>query len=102
VYRCSDVVVLTSLTEGVPGVVLEAAFAGVPVAATRVGAVPDLFRCGVAGAMFEPGDSAAATRAIQHCLAGGLAADTERLTQRYSLPVVTEAWSELLGTVIGS
>ena len=39
----SDVMVITSLTEGLPYVLLEAAAAGVPVVSTRVGAIPEAF-----------------------------------------------------------
>lgn len=45
----ADVVLLTSRTEGVPGVVLEASAAGRAVVATSVGAVPELVRDGVTG-----------------------------------------------------
>jgi glycosyltransferase involved in cell wall biosynthesis len=39
VYRAIDVLLLTSRTEGMPGVILEAAMSGVPVVSTDVGAV---------------------------------------------------------------
>ena len=45
-----DLLLLTSHTEGLPNAVLEAMALGVPVAATKVGAVPDVLdhgRCGV-------------------------------------------------------
>ena len=49
-YETMDVLLLPSLTEGLPNVVLEAMAMGVPVAATNVGGVTDLLdhgRCGV-------------------------------------------------------
>jgi len=49
-YETMDVLLLPSLTEGLPNVVLEAMAMGVPVAATCVGGVADLLdhgRCGV-------------------------------------------------------
>jgi glycosyltransferase involved in cell wall biosynthesis len=48
-YQAMDVLALTSSTEGLPNVLLEAMALGVPVAATAVGAIPDLLdggRCG--------------------------------------------------------
>ena len=56
--RCS-VVVLTSVQENAPMTVIEAMASGVPVAATRVGGVPDLVSEGETGFMTAPGDDAA-------------------------------------------
>ncbi len=49
VYAAIDVLVLASATEGMPGVMIEAAMSGVPVVATDVGAVRWLFDNGVRG-----------------------------------------------------
>jgi glycosyltransferase involved in cell wall biosynthesis len=51
-------VVLPSLEENCPMAVLEAAAAGVPVAAARVGGVPDLVDEGRTGELFDPQNSA--------------------------------------------
>jgi teichuronic acid biosynthesis glycosyltransferase TuaC len=51
-----DALFLPSLSEGEPNAVLEALASGRPVAAAMVGAVPELVREGVTGALARPGD----------------------------------------------
>jgi len=60
----ADVVVLTSYSEGMPMVVLEAMCLKKPVIATRVGGIPEVLRDGVDGILVEPGDHEAFARAI--------------------------------------
>jgi glycosyltransferase involved in cell wall biosynthesis len=55
---------LTSRSEGMPLALLEAMAAGVPVVATRVGAVPELVEDGVSGLLVEPEDVAGLGRAL--------------------------------------
>jgi glycosyltransferase involved in cell wall biosynthesis len=62
-----SVLCLTSHSEGMPNAVLEAMAAGRPVAAVRVGGVPELVRHGWNGFLVDPGDAA------------GLASDVDRL-----------------------
>ena len=52
----ADVVVLPSLSEGCPNVVLEAMACGTPVIASRVGAVPDIIENDKIGIIVEPKD----------------------------------------------
>ncbi len=54
--NAADVLVLTSDTEGVPGVILEAGFMGLPVVATRVGGVEERVIEGETGKLVEPGN----------------------------------------------
>jgi len=49
-------VVLPTLEDNCPMVVLEAAAAGIPVVASRVGGIPDLVDHGVNGLLFDPHD----------------------------------------------
>lgn len=49
--------VMPSLEENCPMVILEAMAAGVPVAAANVGGVPDLINDGVSGVFFEPANA---------------------------------------------
>ena len=59
-----DCFALTSRSEGMPQAVLEAAVAGLPIVATRVGGLPELIEDGRTGILIEPNDPAALTRAL--------------------------------------
>lgn len=55
-YRRAKVLLLTSVIEGIPAVVLEAGYWGIPVVATRVGGIPECVRDGETGFLFEYGN----------------------------------------------
>ena len=57
--RNSDIFILPSYAEGHPAVILEAMAVGLPVIATRVGAIPEVIEEGVNGFTIEVGDVAA-------------------------------------------
>ena len=59
-----DCFALTSRSEGMPQAVLEAAIAGLPIVATRVGGLPEVIEDGRTGILIEPNDPAALTRAL--------------------------------------
>jgi phosphatidyl-myo-inositol dimannoside synthase len=68
-YQAADVIVLPALAtpddvEGFGVVLLEAAAAGKPVVATRVGGIPDAIEDGNSGILVEPGDYDQLTNAI--------------------------------------
>lgn len=54
VYHAADVVLLTSRTEGMPGVLIEAGMSGLPVVSTDVGAVLSIVVDGETGFVVEP------------------------------------------------
>ena len=60
--------VLPSLEDNCPMVILEAMAAGVPVAAARVGGVPDLVRHGETGLLFDPLRAEAMASAVKQLL----------------------------------
>jgi glycosyltransferase involved in cell wall biosynthesis len=62
--RASDLFVLASNTEGMPGALLEAMALGLPVVATSVGGTPEVVVDAVTGLLVPPRDSAALASAI--------------------------------------
>lgn len=64
IIRHLDVLVVPSLTEGSPLVVLEAMASGVPVVASAVGGIPDQIRHGREGLLVPTGDPAALGEAM--------------------------------------
>jgi glycosyltransferase involved in cell wall biosynthesis len=63
-YADLDVVILTSRNEGTPVALIEAAAAGVPAVATRVGGVPAVVADGGTGLLVAPGDAEALAAAV--------------------------------------
>jgi len=62
--NAADVLVLPSLSEGCPVVLLEASASGIPVIASRVGGVPDLVEDGKTGIIVNPKDIPDLKRAL--------------------------------------
>lgn len=67
--RAADVLVLNSTYEGLPHVVIEAMWAGVPVIATDAGGTAELIEHGATGLLVPPADDGALRDAIQELLA---------------------------------
>jgi glycosyltransferase involved in cell wall biosynthesis len=55
IYADCDLVVQSSLTEGLPNVIVEAAYVGVPIVATDVGGTSEIIEHGVSGWLVRPG-----------------------------------------------
>jgi len=64
-YAAADLVVQSSLTEGLPNVMLETAFLGIPVVATSVGGTAEVIEHGVSGWLVEPRSVDALERGIR-------------------------------------
>ena len=69
VMKSLDVFLITSKTEGLGTIVLEAFAAEIPVVATRAGGIPELVSDGVTGLLVEVGDVSGLTHAVQIVLA---------------------------------
>lgn len=69
----ADLLLLSSDTEGLPGVVVEAAVSGLPAVATAVGGVAECIEDGLTGLLVDPQDEAAGAAAV-----AALLADPER------------------------
>ncbi len=108
-YEVLDVVVLTSLSEGQPLVILEALACGIPVVATDVGACRELLEGstpedradGAAGLLTLPADPEGTAAALLRLLrepglrASMQAAGRRRVARRYRLEQVRESYFDL-------
>jgi glycosyltransferase involved in cell wall biosynthesis len=95
-FALGRLLVVPSRAESLPYIVLEAAAAGLPLIATRVGGIPEIFGPD-AGALVAPGDPAALAQAIGSALQNPAAtqAAAQRLKTRvhdqFSANVMTDA-----------
>jgi glycosyltransferase involved in cell wall biosynthesis len=101
----ADVFVHTSRWEGFGLVLLEAMLAGLPVAATRVSAVPEVVADGETGLLVEPGDVTALSQALDALLGDASlrerlgAAGLERARQRFSVARMADRTIALYGSL---
>ena len=103
VYHGSDAVVLSSASEGVPGVLVEAALCGLPVVASDVGFVRDVVVPGETGLVVPPGDPAALAAALDDVLARADAlgaAARRRAVERFALDRAADAWVGLITSLV--
>ncbi|OGV96274.1 hypothetical protein A2W24_04005 [Microgenomates group bacterium RBG_16_45_19] len=103
VYSDLDILVLPSLTEGLPTVVIEALSAGLPIVATRVGAVPDLVTPET-GIIVNPRDSQALSRAVQEMVTrlpqNGDAQTRQKYAERFGAKRFIEETEELYNRLV--
>jgi glycosyltransferase involved in cell wall biosynthesis len=79
VYADLDAIALSSVNEGTPVTLIEAMAAGIPVAATAVGGVPDLLHQGARGELAPPRDPATLADAIERALSAPARARAARI-----------------------
>lgn len=106
-YQAMDAYALSSISEGLPNVLLEAMALEVPVVATRVGGVPGLVRHEENGLLVEPGSVEALAEALGRILRVAELSDRLRRAGRatieasYSFDVrmrkIRDLYDELLG-----
>lgn len=94
VFGDLDLLVLSSDTEGLPNVVLEAMALGVPVVATAVGGTPELVKDGDTGWLVPPRDEGRLARAIVDALA-----DPDVATKRRAARALVEREFDMRGLV---
>jgi len=104
----ADVVVLPSLSEGVPLALLEAMLAARPIVATAVGEVPTVLDSGRAGVLVPPGDAAAIANALGTLLCDPAqarrlsAAAATRASEEYTLNRMIERYTTLYAKLLAS
>ncbi|MGN6330778.1 MAG: glycosyltransferase family 4 protein [Motilibacteraceae bacterium] len=104
VMGAADVVLLTSESEGTPGVLIEAGLLGVPSVATDVGFTRDIVADGRTGQLVAADDPAATSRAIVSVLDMPDMGRAARLwcQERFDIRAAAVRWDELLRAVSSS
>jgi len=103
----ADVVALSSFTEGLPNVLLEASAAGVPVVGTAVGGVPEVIADGVTGYVVPPGNPAALAGRLTRLLADRDLrrefgdAGRARMQSHFTFDAQAEAYLRLIERICG-
>jgi glycosyltransferase involved in cell wall biosynthesis len=104
-YDKLSMLVIPSRSEGLPNVLLEALRKDLPVAATTVGAIPEVIDSPLAGALCEPGSAAQLADAIERALALRESTDAHaarrRVVARFSLDARARAHMRLYESVLG-
>jgi len=96
-----QVFAISSLTEGLPIVLLEAMQAGVPIVATRVGGIPEVLENGRAGTLITPESCESLAQGISEVINNPVVAAQrvsiaiQRLKDHYSCKYMAETYLEL-------
>lgn len=104
-FDTADIAALTSRSEGLPAVAIEAGVLGLPMVATDVGGVSSIIADGVTGRLVAPGDVEGVREALLATFAEremlGPAAH-QRCMERFAMSVVADRWRRLLHSVVAS
>lgn len=103
IYAAADVVLITSETEGMPGVAIEAGLSGLPVVSTNVGGIADVVHPDLSQCVVTSGDPADLLGAIHSVLTPGGASPADiraHCSAKFSWDVVGPQWLELIRSVV--
>lgn len=103
-YQSADVLVLPSLKEGLPNVVLEAMACGLPCVAARASGSRELIQEGRTGFTYQHGDVDGLVRALRQCLGPegrGMGKEARRHVEtRYSIEAVADRYEALYAQLL--
>jgi glycosyltransferase involved in cell wall biosynthesis len=103
-YQCADLLILPSIKEGLPNVVLEAMACGLPCVAARASGSRELIVDGQTGFTYEPDDVVGLGNAIRSSLGQGRASLSESALriaqQRYSISTVADAYQTIYARLL--
>ncbi len=101
-----EVLVLSSFTEGLPVILLEALAAGVPVVATKVGGIPEVIVEGVHGLLVPAGDANALAAGIAKLLNDSALRESmkiagpARIASKYSTAIQAEQYQAIFARLL--
>lgn len=103
-YQCVNVLVLPSMKEGLPNVVLEAMASGLPCIAARASGSRELITDGQTGYTYEPDCLESLAAAVRHCLsaeASVMGKNAERQAQqRYTIEKITSDYETVYARLL--
>ncbi|HKP54314.1 MAG TPA: glycosyltransferase family 4 protein [Chloroflexia bacterium] len=107
IYAATDLLALTSDTEGTPHVLLEAMGSGIPVVSTSVGGVPEFITHEEHGLLVPPGDRDALVKAVMRLhddktLAARLIAGGSAVAAEFTVDRMAEGVEKVYAKVLGS
>jgi glycosyltransferase involved in cell wall biosynthesis len=101
-----DVFVLSSISEGLPLVILEAMAAGLPIVSTRIGGVPEVAPENAVAWYSPPGDPRALAQAMRRAMESDLAARgvaaARWAEERFSIEAMQQQYERLFRRLLGA
>ena len=105
-YQSADLLILPSVKEGLPNVMLEAMACGLPCVAARTSGSRELIVEGETGCTYTPGDVTDLARVVRRCLSSegtGMGQKAWRLAQeRYSIVAIADQYEAIYARLLRS